>query len=95
MIKAGLQLLIKAYQKALSPLVGNQCRFYPTCSCYAHEALEKHGVFKGLVLTSRRLIRCNPWLITEWTDPVPDQFALADLFRYKRPGGKTPKIHSR
>jgi putative membrane protein insertion efficiency factor len=76
--------LIRLYQKVLSPLTGNQCRFYPTCSSYGIEALRRHGLFKGLLLTLWRVIRCNPWTSSgPWTDPVPERFALTGLFRYK------------
>ena len=78
------QALVRLYQITLSPFLGNQCRFTPTCSAYSHEALEKHGVLKGLALTILRLGRCHPWGGKNWTDPVPDQFAWATLFRYKR-----------
>ncbi|MEO0278271.1 MAG: membrane protein insertion efficiency factor YidD [candidate division WOR-3 bacterium] len=52
---------IKAYQKFLSPLVGRSCRYYPTCSDYAIEAIEKHGIIKGGFLTIYRILRCNPF----------------------------------
>lgn len=78
------QSVIRVYQKLLSPLMGNQCRFYPTCSAYGHEAFEKHGVLKGLILTVIRIGKCHPYGPTKWTDPVPERFALKDLFRYKR-----------
>lgn len=78
------QFLIKGYQRFISPLLGDNCRYYPTCSAYSHEAFEKHGVLKGLYLTLHRLLRCHPWGGTNWTDPVPDQFAWGTLFRYKR-----------
>ena len=80
-----LQLLIRAYQLAVSPLLGANCRFYPSCSAYAHEALEKHGVFKGMILSMHRLARCHPWTTSGWLDPVPDQFAWREVFRYNRP----------
>lgn len=75
---------IRLYQKLLSPLTGNQCRFYPTCSAYGIEALETHGVLKGLILTVRRVLRCNPLTAGPWTDPVPERFAWGALFRYNR-----------
>lgn len=53
--------LIKAYQIALSPFFGQQCRFTPTCSHYAVECIQKHGAFKGFLLTIRRLSHCHPW----------------------------------
>ncbi|HEX8461838.1 MAG TPA: membrane protein insertion efficiency factor YidD [Segetibacter sp.] len=59
---APLILLIRFYQFAISPLLGvNKCRFTPTCSQYAKQALEKHGLFKGLWLAIKRIGRCNPW----------------------------------
>jgi len=62
--------LIKLYQWILSPLIGPKCRFTPTCSQYAIEALKKHGIFKGLWLTVKRLLRCHPWGGHGY-DPVP------------------------
>ena len=53
--------LIKGYQLALSPLIGQQCRFTPTCSHYAIEALQTHGAAKGVLLAVRRILRCHPW----------------------------------
>ena len=52
---------IKAYQLFLSPFLGFNCRFSPTCSNYAIEALEKHGILTGSLLTTKRLLRCNPF----------------------------------
>jgi len=62
--------LIKAYQYLLSPWVGNSCRFTPTCSHYACEALHKHGALRGSWLTTRRLLRCHPWH-PGGHDPIP------------------------
>jgi len=62
--------LIKLYQWIISPWLGPQCRFTPTCSQYAVEALKKHGLIKGLWLTIRRVARCNPWG-GHGHDPVP------------------------
>ena len=53
--------LVRAYQIALSPYLGNQCRFTPTCSYYAIQALQTHGAFKGFWLTIKRLSKCHPW----------------------------------
>lgn len=61
MIKKLLISPIKMYQYVLSPWVGGGCRFTPTCSAYAIEAIEKHGALKGLGLTTWRLCRCHPW----------------------------------
>ena len=65
-----LVLPIRFYQKAISPLLGPSCRFTPTCSQYAVEALKKHGPFKGLYLAVWRILRCNPWGGSGY-DPVP------------------------
>ena len=61
MINATLINLIKIYQKLLSPLLGQNCRFHPTCSEYAVEALTLHGPLRGLLLSVKRIIKCNPW----------------------------------
>ena len=61
---------IKFYQRKISPLFGPKCRFYPTCSEYAVEAIEIHGVLKGVILAVLRLVRCNP-LFPGGYDPVP------------------------
>lgn len=62
--------LVRLYQIALSPLLGGQCRFAPSCSHYATEALERHGALRGGWLTLRRLARCHPWG-GSGDDPVP------------------------
>ncbi len=62
---------IRVYRYLASPWVGNQCRFYPTCSHYAEEALIKHGALKGIYLMIRRLLKCHPWHEGGF-DPVPD-----------------------
>jgi uncharacterized protein len=63
-------LLIKIYQWIISPWLGPKCRFVPTCSHYAVEALKKHGLFKGMWLSIRRISRCHPWGGSGY-DPVP------------------------
>lgn len=65
-----LILPIKIYRIFISPLFPPACRFTPTCSQYAIEALRKHGPIKGLVLTLWRILRCNPWGGSGY-DPVP------------------------
>ena len=62
--------LIRAYRYLLSPWWGRQCRFTPTCSQYAIEALQRHGAWKGSALALRRVLRCNPWHAGGF-DPVP------------------------
>lgn len=64
-------LLIRGYQWVLRPMLGPSCRFYPSCSCYAHEAISRHGAWRGLRLTASRLARCHPWNDGGY-DPVPD-----------------------
>lgn len=56
-----LVLMIRGYQRVLSPLTPPTCRFYPSCSAYAVIALERHGVWKGTRLAVWRILRCNPW----------------------------------
>ncbi len=65
-----LILLVRFYQICISPLKPPTCRFTPTCSAYAIEALRKHGPVKGLYLTVKRLLRCHPWGGSGY-DPVP------------------------
>ncbi|MDT2084835.1 MAG: membrane protein insertion efficiency factor YidD [Planktomarina sp.] len=67
-----LAVPIRAYRLVFSPWVGFNCRYQPTCSAYALEALERHGAFKGGLLTIRRLVRCHPFG-GDGYDPVPDK----------------------
>lgn len=64
--------ILMIYQKYLSPLKGPSCRFYPTCSTYAIEAIEKYGFFKGWKLGIIRILKCHPWHLGGY-DPVPDE----------------------
>ncbi|NNM60477.1 MAG: membrane protein insertion efficiency factor YidD [Legionellales bacterium] len=66
-----LILAIRGYQYFLSPLLGQNCRFYPSCSRYAIEALTSQGLIKGCWLLSRRILRCHPWH-SGGVDLVPD-----------------------
>ena len=65
-----LIFLVRGYQVAVSPLVPSTCRFMPSCSVYAVEALERHGALRGSWLTIRRLARCHPFCVGGY-DPVP------------------------
>jgi len=65
-----LKRLIRLYQRYISPLLGERCRFYPSCSQYALEALDAHGLFRGTALAVWRLLRCQP-LCKGGYDPVP------------------------
>lgn len=67
-----LKGVISLYQLLISPLLGPRCRHFPSCSEYASEALEKHGVVRGSLLALWRVLRCNP-LGTQGFDPVPDK----------------------
>ncbi|MGL5439528.1 MAG: membrane protein insertion efficiency factor YidD [Filifactoraceae bacterium] len=66
----GIVFLIKGYQKYISPLKGPSCRFYPTCSAYAVQAVERHGAIKGSYLAVRRILKCHPFNPGGY-DPVP------------------------
>ena len=65
-----LMALISFYRLCISPILGSHCRYYPTCSCYAHQAISEHGAIKGLFLAIRRICRCHPWH-EGGVDPVP------------------------
>lgn len=70
-LKRLLIKLIRFYQKSISPLFPPRCRFIPTCSQYALEAIEKYGPWKGGYLAFRRLLRCHPFNHDDPFDPVP------------------------
>jgi len=67
-----LTALIRAYRYLISPMLGPSCRFYPSCSCYAEEALQTHGALRGSYLAARRILRCHPWHPGGY-DPVPQK----------------------
>jgi len=69
-VVSGLVLLVRAYQRLVSPLIGPRCRFAPTCSQYAIEALMRHGAVRGLGLAAWRILRCHPFA-EGGLDPVP------------------------
>ena len=69
-MKTVLLRLIDGYKLLLSPFFGSQCRFYPTCSSYAREAIEVHGTLYGTWLMLKRFVRCGPWH-PGGVDPVP------------------------
>lgn len=74
--------IVRGYRLLLSPWLGSACRFEPTCSLYAIEALERHGAWRGGCLSAGRLMRCGPWC-AGGHDPVPQQLArhpVAGLF---------------
>ncbi|OFX27480.1 MAG: membrane protein insertion efficiency factor YidD [Armatimonadetes bacterium RBG_16_67_12] len=69
-MQRAMLLLIAAYQRLLSPLLPRSCRFYPSCSTYAAEAIERHGAARGVMLAVRRILRCHPFHPGGY-DPVP------------------------
>jgi putative membrane protein insertion efficiency factor len=60
-MKQAALLVIRVYQLVLSPFLGGQCRFYPSCSAYTREAIDRYGLLKGIALGGRRLLRCHPF----------------------------------
>jgi uncharacterized protein len=78
-LRAMLIGLVKAYRLLLSPWLGSSCRFTPTCSAYALQALQAHGAWRGLRLSGWRVLRCHPWC-AGGHDPVPPMSPAAGLF---------------
>lgn len=78
-----LNLLIKFYQKGISQFLPATCRYYPTCSNYAIEALHKHGALHGGWLAVKRIVRCNP-LYPGGFDPVPDTISKNKFWNFKK-----------
>ncbi len=72
-----LRLLVRGYQLLVAPILPMSCRYYPSCSRYAAEALERHGALAGVALTVGRLARCHPWG-GHGVDPVPERLAGVD-----------------
>lgn len=78
--------LLKAYRFAISPLYGSVCRYYPSCSAYALEAVTRHGTLRGGWLAARRVLRCHPWAAGGY-DPVP---GAAHAHPSHRPADRRP-----
>jgi uncharacterized protein len=78
-------LPIRLYQRLISPLLGEHCKYYPSCSEYAAQAIGDYGILRGLILAGWRLLRCNPWSHGGF-DPVERQ----RLFRSRRVEAPTP-----
>ena len=76
LIARALLLALEAYRLLLSPWIGNACRFEPTCSRYARQAIEAHGAGVGSYLATRRILRCHPWCASG-VDPVPTSEELS------------------
>ena len=77
-MKKLLLVIINLYRKLISPLKPPCCKYYPTCSTYAMQAIEKHGAVKGTLLAAWRLLRCNPWSLGG-IDQVHDKFEFYTL----------------
>ena len=77
MVSRALIGFVKLYRTVISPVLGANCRYLPTCSSYAIEAISLHGAIKGSVLTAWRIVRCNPFAKGGY-DPVPDSDNLTD-----------------
>lgn len=87
---SGLVLLpVRFYRRAISPLIPSRCRYHPSCSAYAIDAVETYGILRGGVLASWRLLRCNPWSHGGY-DPVGAQ----TLFDSRATHGGSPTFHS-
>ncbi len=71
-MRSVLTALIRTYRYLISPMLGPSCRFYPSCSCYAEEAVQTHGAARGTYLATRRILRCHPWHPGGY-DPVPQK----------------------
>jgi putative membrane protein insertion efficiency factor len=82
-----LMALVRGYRLLLSPSLGSACRFEPTCSLYALQALEKHGAGVGSYLTARRLVRCHPWC-AGGPDPVPEKAPRLFTGLFSHPSSK-------
>nr|WP_233468397.1 membrane protein insertion efficiency factor YidD [Zooshikella ganghwensis] len=85
--------LLKIYRWLISPLLGNNCRFYPSCSHYAEQALLQHGLGYGLWLTLRRLLRCHPWHPGGY-DPVPEDEVESAIVDSEKSLPRTERLKS-
>lgn len=88
MMQRFLLALVKGYRLLLSPWLGSSCRFEPTCSAYALQALQQHGAAAGSYLAARRLLRCHPWC-NGGCDPVPTH--RPTLFGHLQPSSSCKK----
>ena len=79
-MKRFLLVSIRLYQLSLSPWLGHHCRFYPTCSDYAAQAIQAHGSLRGGWMALRRVLRCHPWH-AGGLDPVPNSLGTTTSFR--------------
>lgn len=76
--RRGLMMLLRGYRLVISPIYGQVCRYYPSCSAYALGAVEQHGAGRGTLLALRRIARCHPWAAGGY-DPVPPRRSAENL----------------
>ena len=84
--------MITLYQKFLTPLLGQNCRHYPSCSQYSKQSMVSHGLIKGLILSTARLLRCNPWSLGGF-DPVPKEVKYSDPASFKLFGNYQTQLY--
>lgn len=85
--------IIKGYSFLISPLLGQNCRFSPTCSSYMMKAIQMHGVIKGVYLGLRRILKCHPYYHGDFHDPVPEKNSGKAIARQSRFGYKRRQLH--
>lgn len=90
--KIAIRALIRAYAYVISPLMGQKCRFYPSCSDYTAEAVDRHGALKGIFMGLKRILKCHPWHKGQMIDPVPTGIDWASILGYKRAKAKAPPV---
>lgn len=90
-MKTILIWLVRGYKRFISPLLPPSCRYYPTCSSYMITALSRHGLIKGLLMGTARILRCNPF-VKGGFDPVPDYFTLR---RNPHPEDNMPELREK
>jgi putative membrane protein insertion efficiency factor len=88
-----LQALIRGYRRVLSPLIGpGSCRYHPTCSAYALEALAQHGALRGGLLAIRRILSCHPYSRRPFHDPVPEAIKRGQQ-KNEQKNGQDPTVN--
>ncbi len=87
-----MNILISFYQNWISPFLGQNCRHYPSCSHYTKDSLNKHGVVKGSILSTARIIRCNPWSLGGY-DPVPETVSFKKPASFKLQGNYQTQLY--
>jgi putative membrane protein insertion efficiency factor len=94
LVRAAAILPIRLYQWLISPMLGQRCKYYPSCSEYAVQAIKRFGILRGLVLAGWRLLRCNPWS-RGGLDPVENQRLFKPKAEPKPTAEPTPKAEPR